>query len=695
MFRRHDWLIKPQRNVSSTLLLLAALITVPGAPARLTAGTAATSATVQLSLTGASRQPLSVPASVWYTQSHSPHYYKEVESSWTTAPANLAIPVDIGQPLYIKATAPGHATLYRRVIPSGTALTRPVELQLTPGVTVHGKLLSTDGAITTTGTISAIYNLMSLEARQGRLGNHITELTDFVSTTSVNPNGTFTFAHLPAGEYEFILDAPGFTTRSYEFDSNIVGVPDGDTATIEVACLPLGFLAGRVTAENGKPVSGARVSVCDDQDWRISFDAGQTDADGNFHLHKVPHKSWYLEVHVPGKKLTGSASGEEINRDNLTVVVKPVSDDEENARHYSEPESTATLPLKYEAVIHVEDPATRQPIKDFTTEIVNVASFIRWEVQPGDGAFTVKSSERPMHQHISVRVTAPGRTPVVHHIREEGVATVRLPEPARLSGVVIAADTGEPIADVELSSEVWPSISTITDSRGQFHFDGYPAGISDKIRIRPSAAHLTTETTVQLTAGEGTSITLVLKPNAHFRIRLVQEPGAVPVAGEQYQFGGGSIATATTLRGLPQLGLGQSASDGTLSIYSQDTDARLWLPQRQLEVTIPLDRANRPQPLDIILGSSAVTVKIANDDKTFYDASVTSCGLHYRYGSDYHRQEYLIRTDSNGNAHLRDLAPGQWTIKAPDMNQRNLTRPARQKHTITIPADGVITTTAR
>ena len=147
----------------------------------------------------------------------------------------------------------------------------------------------------------------------------------------------------------------------------------------------------------------------------------------------------------------------------------------------------------------------------------------------------------------------PSGVPVVVLGSETVTADVRVPRPARVSGVVI--DAGGPVAGirVELSHEGMGSIfgmsgkSVVTDDRGQFHFDGIEPG-SWNVNCRPKDAPETVSAPAELEEGADTQVTLKL-PGGVIEGFVRDDSGAAVVGArvEASRNGGSRSASIMTM----------------------------------------------------------------------------------------------------------------------------------------------------
>jgi len=595
------------------------------------------------------------------------------------ADAPFQIPLEVGRPVYLKISAPGKATEVKCLVANGTAVDRPVKIALPDGVTVRGRFFeskfqedgsdsdaATDDLATskpvelTSATATAIFYLFSKGARQGRLGNYITERETQVTTVPVNSDGSFTMEHLAPGEYHIRLNAKQYSSRSYQFEENLTAIASDTSNPIAIPCTRLGFLAGQATDEKGNPVADTSVVAKSDYDWRIHFgEPCKTDAAGYFKLEGIPDIPWHLEISSQKLQKLFRSTGRGINVSDVTFVEL----DEPNETAFNGG-STETLSLKHVSSARVFDGITQEPLAEFKAELVNPPSWKRMEIvygPKGTGKFSVRSSSYIGQQ--PVRVSVRGLVPLTKELSDSGTVPFTLQSPAELSGIVIDAATKKPLPDVKFWSETYArDFQTTTDKEGRFSFPAYPAGVTDHLIFDAGERFDRWTETIHLQPDTFTSLTIALKPNHPFHIQLVQDPGGAPLAGEEFQSGGGIQESGRGLRGVRVLAYGNADANGRLTTYSPNETLRLWLPSRQLAITIPRQPGANETSRTIRLGSGSVKLKLATNHVLF-DAIMERDGVEYVYSSDNFRQEYRVATDALGRAELQDLPAGNWTAR--------------------------------
>ncbi len=148
--------------------------------------------------------------------------------------------------------------------------TATVEVELTPGHAVSGRVLAPDGR----GASGAVVRLVANEP-----------WFPLSAVTRAGEDGTFRFEGLLNGPYtlqaESATDARAFQTLT---------VRGGDVRDVALALEPTATLRGTVTSEQGRPAAGARVQLSGLERARVGSAPRQTtaDAQGRFEFSAIP-----------------------------------------------------------------------------------------------------------------------------------------------------------------------------------------------------------------------------------------------------------------------------------------------------------------------------------------------------------------------------------------------------------------------
>lgn len=131
------------------------------------------------------------------------------------------------------------------------------------------------------------------------------EAASFRWSTKTAGDGSYEFAHLPAGRLRIAAEKSGYTLlrvheNGFESDHRDVDLEaSGSQNGIDLVMHRTGSITGRITDENGHPKAGASVQAT------IRFADGkfvgtrapaETDADGHYRLEDIPPGSYFVRV---------------------------------------------------------------------------------------------------------------------------------------------------------------------------------------------------------------------------------------------------------------------------------------------------------------------------------------------------------------------------------------------------------------
>jgi hypothetical protein len=205
-------------------------------------------------------------------------------------------------PYAVSAAQRGLGGRASATVPLGSTV--EVTIQLQASATVKGKVFMPGGA--------APIGLADVELR---LGGRSVGFS--VTSDAEEDRGSFTFLNVPVGD--FTLDV--FDNRTGRVGRSAGRLTaQGEVAVVNVELLPVGAVAGRVTA-NGQPVDHALVQIyADGSGVRGAQARATTDPDGRFRFTGIPVGRFTVNVSdAPGGQ-TGSASG------TVAGTVEPLAD---------------------------------------------------------------------------------------------------------------------------------------------------------------------------------------------------------------------------------------------------------------------------------------------------------------------------------------------------------------------------------
>ena len=142
---------------------------------------------------------------------------------------------------------------------------------------------------------------------------------DAAYTTRTDASGKFLFQDVDPGSYWLTADRPGYVQQNYgasapDRTGTVLKVEAGQSLKdLVVTLIPQGTIAGKVTDDDGEPVTGAEAtaSVVQYTDGaRRLFPAGfvQVDANGGFLIGSLPPGRYYVSVKQTGSIQIGGTA---------------------------------------------------------------------------------------------------------------------------------------------------------------------------------------------------------------------------------------------------------------------------------------------------------------------------------------------------------------------------------------------------
>jgi hypothetical protein len=635
-----------------------------------------TQSTLTIKITDTEGTPLR-GASVYITP-HSRYGQLSGSLEWTRVPLDSSGRGDaqttVGSIILVKAQAPGYAPTYQDITFTGRNLVEPVTLTLTKGTMLIGRFRHPEGKTVTSGTVILNCIKLSENAPYGRLGNLIINYEDHFSSAPVQADGTFSFAHVPAGSVRVMLDAPDFALEDI-LNQVVVGVPEAASHTVEIPVVDAGFVAGAVMDSERNPVPHVYVHIGAGEDDRIILGSARADENGRYRVDSVQNVPYYALVSHPDvNNVYTERSG--VNVENVDIL-------------YAEPTKAERRTSATAIVID----GAGIGIENYTVEVVDQYEGDRTiDVEYGEASrFRITSGGYISHR--AIKVSAPGYAPVTHYMdSNDNDKRFILPKAVRLSGNVIDGITGRGILGAEVRLVENDLYTTKTISDGTFDFPVFPAGFAELDILPPHEYRKNFVQTILKKEDPETSLTVLLTRAGLLKMRVVQLSQSVPVAFEPLEFEGKVIRTASTIRGIGPTRRGDSNLDGTYDHYDSGHPITIALPQRHLKLSLQNTLVpEEVKELTIRLGSSTITIDTGREEMCYFYGTAIIDGIAYEYASDYHRSDYLVATDHAGKAVIRDLPPGQWTFTFVGSS----IRPSRREavwatHEMTVPVQGEI-----
>ncbi len=365
-------------------------------------------------------------------------------------------------------------------VPKGTTAVE-VLVQLQASGTVKGRALMPDGV-----------NALGLADVELKIGGRSVGFT--VTSDADGDRGSFTFLNVPAGDFTLdVLD--NRTGRVGRANGQITA--QGETANVDVKLLPVGAVAGQVTA-NGQPVDHALVELfANGSGVRSERLKATTDEQGRFRFTGIPVGSFQISVTgAPGGQ-TGSASGF------VTGTIEPLPDTVVNI--VLEPSISVT------GVVYAADGT--QPVSGARVRL-NVGQR-RYETTTSEGG-TYRIGYIPLGE-LRVRAEAPAgydRGEAAAVVADTPGATVtadiRLAGTGTISGRALDS-TGAPLATgtVTFTNDAWRdlpvTIAAPVQADGRYEVAGAPAGqfalrltVPNRVGVGTASAELAASQTLPL-----------------------------------------------------------------------------------------------------------------------------------------------------------------------------------------------------
>jgi hypothetical protein len=189
-------------------------------------------------------------------------------------------------PVTVRAVAEDRAPSFSPPFSVGPRETREVDLTLSEGCTLTGKVVDKRGAPLPRVLVNAEERMTA--------GSVTDPVLQTATQAQSGDDGSFSLDHVPQGT---------LLVRGYDGDYAVAttSVKVGDCAKLAPVTLTLskgGAIAGTVERADGKPVAGALVSVTDRATGYVS---ATTDAAGKFRLDALPSGSTRLEMEHQGQ----------------------------------------------------------------------------------------------------------------------------------------------------------------------------------------------------------------------------------------------------------------------------------------------------------------------------------------------------------------------------------------------------------
>lgn len=326
------------------------------------------------------------------------------------------------------------------------------------------------------GTITGIVTNESGTAIQGASIRAVNDETYAVYEATTNETGGYSI-DVPAGNYRVTADSDGYVRDTADVSVDAVGT----TTTRDFALMRAGVVAGTVTNESGRSVTGASVTV---KDGNGNFYSASTDGDGNYSV-EVPEGTYTVTVDNAGyaPAVTNDVS---VQVGSTTTTDVALSD--------------AAI-IKGTIVDESGDPVSNASVEayDSSFEIfqwTETDSQGRYRLEVANGTYTIEATA---NGYATTTIDGVNATEGNATAREVGL------EPAAVVTGVVENETGGVVenADVVVHDDGYQVYeSTTTDQNGTYSVE-VPEG---SYTVRADAGGYAPETTtVDAAAGRSTS----------------------------------------------------------------------------------------------------------------------------------------------------------------------------------------------
>ena len=450
---------------------------------------------------------------------------------------------------------PTHGVYSVTLAPLGPGERRQVGLRLTAGAAIGGVVTWQDGA--PAGGVN-----ISVTRQEGAV--------IYASVTS-DEVGRYLVRNLLPGRYSVTATRKlgphnRWTTRE-EPSVKLVNVSDSEPRTDVDLVLPRGgrTIAGVVVFSDGKPAPGA-ILVANDRAWKPSgvyvAHTAVSREDGRFTIDDVEEASFTVWATAPGfpeAQLGGIGAG---RTDVRITIPRP-------ARIAGFVVDRAGRPVTDLAVAVTPAPTPGETI-DQKVRRMDAEQEGPLRVRDAGGAFLVSGLAAGSYQ---VKVTAAGGTVGASQLISLGEGEQRsglrlvVDTGDRVRGRVVDADSGKPLPDVRVSTQVasrW--IETRTDPQGAFELDGLLPGTEVRLDFGAPSADVVPET-IELPP---------VPPNGvdAATVRLLRSPGWRERRDTRGELGltasGGGTAITAVKAGSPADKAGLAPGDRVVAIDGRD-----------------------------------------------------------------------------------------------------------------------------
>lgn len=442
---------------------------------------------------------------------------------------------------------------------------------------------------------------------------------------------------------------PTLAPTAYRLSASKTGFAPSDEVTVQVECEKTGpgvtlrlkqshYIAGKVTDEVGKPVTGAQVGA---RGGKNPADA-LTNTKGLYRLEGLGGGPFTLYA-WRGSSVPARKENVTVDQDNVDFVL--------NSGAQSDGSITFTG--------HVIDTKTRAPIREFTVTS-RIAKAVR-KIPERPGTFTAKLEK--LQTCYDFHIEAKGHAPLDTGVRERPLGDAPLEETfalgagGRLVGRVVDRQSGQPLdgATVQVKSAIeslagadaGPLQTVTTKADGRFRFDGLSEGTNHITLVPPQSDMAVARSFVIVDEKETDAGDIVVGRACTIRGRVVR--ASKPVEGASLVLKNDSS---------PQTRQGRTDANGAFEFTDLcNSTFVLSMPENGLTRQADLSSVD---DLEVVfrLGNALLRGRVICGSQP-----AAAWGSFVSEG----QRVDVVNTDADGSFELSGLCPGKWNY---DLHQR-------------------------
>lgn len=551
--------------------------------------------------------------------------------------------------MVVAAHASGYGTKrVPLVMPASGGADLTAELDLSPGVTIAGRVLDESG--------SPIAGAMVVAAPTGQMMPLVDGRHDGAYSGA---DGRFRLEHVATGKLEVSAYHKDYASASSEaMDVN------RDIDDVELRMPAGGSVAGRVIDAGRQPVPFAQILVRPSggagRGWGGGGRGGRADEDGRFEIKGLPRAT--LELMAASDEATSEVTrvelGDRARAEGLEVVLSvtgTISGVVVDGGGDPVPEVQVSLMPDWSKGAD----ASRFGLRSFQSTTTG-----------GGGRFTFKGLDEGV---FLLRATRDASNPMVYQLQgtraKTGQSDVELTllEDGGVKGRVVS-ERGEAVGVFSVTVG-WPPGHPVSDERGEFDLAGIPPGTYD-LKIRGADFAEKTVADVEVKPGETRDVGTIEVALGRTFLGRVLDPGGSPVSGAvvvvgRQVVGSGQSVTMSSDESLDEtmrIRRAHTGDDGRFRIRGLADDELVAVAEhpdagRSLPVTVPkgparVERDIRLAPVGSVVGS------VTKGGEPVPAVAVIAASVENR------SQMSVSRTDDKGKFRIERLAAGDYNVSA-------------------------------